>query len=65
MKSSGVFVKSFFKNSDWNYGGKAVDFSHCTPLVLIDFCPVKSELTLSLKTKTFDILSEIIIEYQI
>jgi hypothetical protein len=37
-----------------------------TLLVLIDFCPVWSELfTWSSVTKTFDILPEIIIEYQI
>ena len=33
-----------------------------TLLVLIDFCPVWSEFLL---TKTFDILLEVIIEYQI
>ena len=38
----------------------------CTLLVLIDFCPVQSELfTWSSVTKTFDILPEIIMEYQI
>ena len=41
-------------------------FPHCTLLVLIDFCPVQGELlTWSWRTKTFNILSEIIIEYQI
>ena len=37
-----------------------------TLLGLIDFCPVKSELlTWNSVTKTFDILLEIIIEYEI
>ena len=63
MKTSGVFVKSFFKNSDWNFGGKAADFIHCTLLVLIDFCPVQSELTWRSRTKTVDILSEMIMDY--
>ena len=41
-------------------------WAHCTLLVLIDFCPVKSEfLIVVLLTKTFDILQEIIMEYQI
>ena len=39
---------------------------HCTLLVLIDFCLVQSKLfTWSFVTKTFDILPENIIEYQI
>ena len=48
--------------------GFLAQLSHlqCTLLVLIDFCPVFSELfTWSSVTKTFDILPEIIIEYQI
>ena len=43
-----------------------VSIRHCTLLVLIDFCPVQSELpTWSSVTKTFVILPENIIEYQI
>ena len=38
----------------------------CTLLVLIDFCPVQGELlTWSSVTKTLDIFSEMIMEYQI
>ena len=40
--------------------------SQCTLLVFIDFCPVYSEfLNWSFVVKTFDILSEMIMEYQI
>ena len=40
--------------------------THCTLSVLIDFCPVQSELlTWSFVPKTFNILPEIIMEYQI
>ena len=41
-------------------------WAQCTLLVLIDFCPVESEfLTCSFASKTFDILSENSMEYQI
>ena len=44
----------------------ALTFTQCTLLVLIDFCPVwRKFFTWSSVTKTFDNLSEIIIEYQI
>ena len=42
------------------------DKVQCTLLVFIDFCPVQSEfLTWSFVNKTVEILSEIIMEYQI
>ena len=42
---------------------QAVELRQCTLLVLIDSCPVSTELGV-LFTKNFDILPEIIIEYQ-
>ena len=45
---------------------KFATINNCTLLVLIDFCPVQRELfTWNSVTKTFAILPENIIEYQI
>ena len=55
---------SFFRGVSWSVlsGGD----HQCTLLILIEFCPVLSKLfTWGSVTKTFDILPEIIIEYQI
>ena len=49
-------TSEFLRNFGWQY----------TLLVLIDFCPVQIEfLAWSFVSKTFDILSKTIMEYQI